>query len=89
MHPHYRIVAGRLWVRVGCPGRGDVTPLPNMPRGNGQRGSLPRPGVPLPSRSHVNVLPVERYAPLIDPSPTSPPQPIDEREVSPASLEEA
>jgi len=34
------------------------------------------------------MLPVERYASLIQRTPTPPPQPVDEDEVSPAGLEE-
>ena len=41
------------------------------------------------SRSCVNVLPVERYATLVHSTASTPPQPMDQREVSPPGLEEA
>jgi len=39
--------------------------------------------------TRIYMLPVERYASLIDRTPTSPPQPMHESKVAPADLEEA
>lgn len=67
-----------------------------MPGGNGPRGSLPRPRVPPAPpqrlagypRTRVDVLPIERYATLIDSTTATPPQPMHQSQAPPRGLEE-
>ena len=84
----------RLTGRLNLPPQASRFTVPSPVHG-------PRSGVSLPSDarqnlrfrlaswSHVYVLPVERYAGLIDRTAAPPPQPMHQGEVPPPDLEEA